>query len=102
LTANVGVRAAVVLLDVGLEVVRLGDRPETWRQHREGGECHVIAVVTNLSRIVVLRRRHDLGSRLPHRVTDQTLGVAVVFLVLGTSPVLNIVAIVLHDPVDAA
>jgi hypothetical protein len=28
---NVGVGAAVVLLDVGLEVVEVGDRPETWR-----------------------------------------------------------------------
>jgi hypothetical protein len=28
---NVGVGAAIVLLDVGLEVVGVGDRPETWR-----------------------------------------------------------------------
>jgi hypothetical protein len=31
-----GTGAAVVLLDVGLEVVGVGDRPETWRQCGEG------------------------------------------------------------------
>jgi hypothetical protein len=39
------------------------------------------------------------------RVGHQTLGVAVVFLVLGTSPVLDVVALALltlHDPMDAA
>jgi hypothetical protein len=35
-------------------------------------------------------------------VTNQTLGVAVVFLVPGTSSVLDVVALALHDLVDAA
>jgi hypothetical protein len=77
---------------------------EMWRQRREGGECHFITVVTDLSRIIVLRCNHDLGSRLSCRVTDRTLMVAVVFLVLGTPPVLDVVALALlalHDPVDA-
>jgi hypothetical protein len=39
------------------------------------------------------------------RVGHQTLGVVVVFLVLGTSPVLDVVAfalLTLHDPMEAA
>jgi hypothetical protein len=102
---NVGVRATVVLLDVGLEVVGLGDQPETWRQRREGGECHVIAAIADLSRIVVPHRDHNLESRKPRRITGWTLGVAVVFLVQGTSLILDVVVLVLltlHDPMDAA
>jgi hypothetical protein len=48
---------------------------------------------------------HDLGSRLAVRVRDRTLSVAVVRLVLGTSPVLDVVAIAfftLHDAMDGA
>jgi hypothetical protein len=96
---DVGVGATVILLDVGFEVVGVCDRPETWRQHGEGGKSHVVATVTDLS------RGHDLRSRLPCRVTDRTLRVAVVFLVLGAPPVLDVVALALlalHDPVDAA
>jgi hypothetical protein len=77
---------------------------ETWCQRREGAKSHVIATVTDLSRIVVLRRSHDLGSRLPREITNRTIRVAVVFLVLGASPVLDIVAftlLALHDLVDA-
>jgi hypothetical protein len=102
---DVGVGAVVVLLDVGLEVVRVGDRPKTWRQHREGGDCHVITSVADLSRVVTPCRGHDLGSRLSVWVGYRTLGAAVVFLILGTSPVLDVVALALlalHDPVDAA
>jgi hypothetical protein len=101
---DVGVRATVVLLDVGLEVVGVCDRPETWRQRREDGECHVIAVVADLSYNIVLHRSHDLISRLSRWVTDRTLRVATVFLVLGTPPVLDVMALALlalHDPVDA-
>jgi hypothetical protein len=102
---NVGVGAAVVLLDVELEVFRVGDRPETWRQRGEGGDRHVVAVVADLSRIVIPRCSHDLGSKLSARVTDRTLGVAVFGLVLDTPSVLDIVAfalLALHDTVDAA
>jgi hypothetical protein len=102
---DVGVGAAIILLDVGLEVVGVGDRPEAWRQRGEGGDCHVIAAVADLSRTVIPRCSHDLGSRLSVRVTDQTLGVAVFGLVLGTLPILDVVAFALlafHDPVDAA
>jgi hypothetical protein len=102
---NVGVGVAVVLLDVGLEVVEVGDRPEMWRQCREGGECHVVAAVTDLSRIITSCQGHDLGSRLAVWVGHRTLEVAVVFLVLGMLLVLNIMTLMLlalHDPVDAA
>jgi hypothetical protein len=76
-----------------------------WRQHREGGERHVVAAVADLSCIVVLRRSHNLGSRLLRRVTDRTLRVVVVLLILGMPLVLDIVALTLlalHDLVDAA
>jgi hypothetical protein len=102
---DVGVGAAVVLLDVRLEVVGVCNRPDMWRQRREGGERHVIAAVSDLRCIVVLRRSHNLGPRLPRRVTDWTLRVVVVFLILGTPLVLDIVALTLlalHDLVDAA
>jgi hypothetical protein len=59
----------------------------------------------DLSRIVVLRHSHNLGSRMSHRVTDHTLGVAMFGFVLGTPLVLDVVAfalLALHDPVDAA
>jgi hypothetical protein len=61
--------------------------------------------VADLSCVVVLHRSHDLGSRLPLRVTNRTLRVTVVFLVLGTSLVPDVMALALlalHDPVDAA
>jgi hypothetical protein len=48
---------------------------------------------------------HNLRSRLTVRVRDRTLKVAVVCLVLGTPPVLDVVAIALfalHDPMDGA
>jgi hypothetical protein len=102
---DVGVRATAVLLDVGLEVVGVCDRPETWCQHGEGGESHVVATISDLSRIIVLRRSHNLRSRLPCRITDRTLRVSVVFLVLGAPPVLDIMALALlalHDLVDVA
>jgi hypothetical protein len=71
----------------------------------EGRDRHVVAVVANLSRVVVPCCGHDLRSRLTVRVGHWTLGVAVVCLVLGTPPVLGIMAfvlLVLHDPVDTA
>jgi hypothetical protein len=71
----------------------------------KGGDCHVVAAVADLSRVITPCRGHDLRSRLTVRFGNQTLGVTVVFLVLGTSPVLNVVALALlalHDLVDAA
>jgi hypothetical protein len=94
----------VVLLDVGLEVVGACDRPETWRQRREGSKSHVVTTVADLSHIIVLRRDHDLRSRLSCRVTDQTLRVAIVFLVLGAPPVFYVMVLgllALHDRMDA-
>jgi hypothetical protein len=95
---------AVVLLDVGLEVVGVGDRSKTWGQHGESGDCHVVTTVADLIHIVVPRRGHDLGSGPPVWVGYRTLEVAVVFLILGTSPVLDVMTLALlalHDPVDA-
>jgi hypothetical protein len=92
-------------LDDGLEVVGEGDRPKTWRQHREGDDCHVVATVADLSHAVVLCRGHNLGFGPPVWVGYRTLGVAVVFLVLGMLPVFDVEALALlalHDPVDAA
>jgi hypothetical protein len=102
---DVGVGATVVLLDVWLEVVRVVDRSETWCQRREGSDCHVVAIVADLGGSIVLCWGHDLGSRLAVRVRDRTLSVAVVRLVLATSPVLDVVAIAfftLHDAMDGA
>jgi hypothetical protein len=62
-------------MDVGLEVVGVCDRPETWCQRGEGSKSHVVATVADLSRIIVLLHGHDLRSRLSCRVTDRTLGV---------------------------
>jgi hypothetical protein len=101
---DVGVRAAVILLDVGLEVVGVGNRPKTWRQRGEGGDGLVITAVADLSRVIVQCCSHDLGSRLLVRVTNRTLGMAVFGLVLGTPPVLDVMVFVLlalHDSVDA-
>jgi hypothetical protein len=92
---DVRVRVVIVLLDVGLEVVGVGDRSETWCQHREGGDCNFVAAVTDLSRVIIPCRGHDLRSRLMVQVGNQILSVAVVFLVLGTSLVLDVVALTL-------
>jgi hypothetical protein len=54
---------------------------------------------------VDLHGGHDLGSRLTILVRDRTLRLAVVHLVLGASPVLDIVTIMLftlHDAMDGA
>jgi hypothetical protein len=102
---DVGVGAAVVLLDVRLEVVGVGDRSETWCQRGEGGDRHVVVVVADLDYDVVLCCNHDLRSRLTVWVRDRTLRVVVVCLVLGMPLVLDVVAIALfalHDPMDAA
>jgi hypothetical protein len=102
---DVGVGAAVVLLDVGLEVVGVGDRSETWRQRGKGRDLHVVVVVADLSRVIIPRCGHDMRSRLVVRVRHRTLGVAVVCLVLGTPPVLDVVVfavLAVHDPVDTA
>jgi hypothetical protein len=102
---DVGVRAAVVLLDVWLEVVKVGDRSETRRQHREGGDGHVVDVVSDLGGTFILHGGRDLGSRLAILVRDRTLRVAVVRFILGTSPILNVVTIAiftLQDAVDDA
>jgi hypothetical protein len=63
---------------------------------------HVVAAVADLSRIIVPRCGHDLRSRLTVRVGHWTLEVAVVRLVLGTPPVLDVMAFALHDLVEAA
>jgi hypothetical protein len=71
----------------------------------EGGDCHVVATVADLSHVVAPCRGHNLGSRSLVWVGYRTLRVAIVFLVLGTLPVLDIVVVTLlalHDPVDAA
>jgi hypothetical protein len=49
---DVGVRAAVILLDVWLEIVRVGDRSETRRQRGEGSDGHVVAIASDLDQIV--------------------------------------------------
>jgi hypothetical protein len=54
----------VVLLDVWLEVVGVSDRSEMWCQRGEGSDHHVIAIVTDLDRDVILCCGHDLGSGL--------------------------------------
>jgi hypothetical protein len=102
---NVGVGATVVLLYVRLEVVGVGDRPETWHQRGEGHDPNAIAVVADLSRVIVPRNDHNLRSRLTVRVGHWTLGVVVVSLVLGTPPVLDVMTfalLALHDLVDTA
>jgi hypothetical protein len=58
-----------------------------------------------MSNVVAPCRGHDLGSGPSVWVGYRTLGVVVVFLILGTSLVLDVVALALlalHDPVDAA
>jgi hypothetical protein len=96
-----GVRAVVILLDVRLEVVRVGDRSETRGQCGEGGDGHVVVVVSDLGGTLILRGGHDLGPGLVILVRDRILRVVVVCLVLGTSPVLDIVAIMLFTLCDA-
>jgi hypothetical protein len=102
---DVVVRAAVVLLDVWLVVVGVGDRLETWCQHGEGSDSHIVALVSDLGGTLVLCGGHDLGSGLAILVRDRTLRVVIVRLVLGTLPVLDVVAIaifMLHDVMDGA
>jgi hypothetical protein len=97
------VGAAVVLLDVWLEVVGVVDRSETWCQRGEGSDRHIFVVVSDLGSTIVLCGGHDLGSGLAIQVRDRTLRVAIVYLVLSTSPVLDVVAItifMLHDAMD--
>jgi hypothetical protein len=55
----------VVLLDVPLEVVGVGDRSETRRQSGEGGDGHVVDVVSDLDDTFILRgaTTWDLGWR---------------------------------------
>jgi hypothetical protein len=102
---NVVVGAAVILLDIWLEVVGVGDRSETWCHRGESGDRHVVTFVTDLGGDVVLCCGHDLRSGLAVRVRYRTLRVAVIFFVLGTSHVLDVVVIAffaLHDPMDGA
>jgi hypothetical protein len=47
--SGVGTRATVVLLDVRLEVVRVGHRPKVRIQRLEGGNVHVIVGGSGLS-----------------------------------------------------
>jgi hypothetical protein len=58
-----------------------------------------------LSSVIVLRCGHDLRSRLTVRVRDRTPRMAVICLVLGMPPVLDVVALVifaLHDLMNDA
>jgi hypothetical protein len=71
---DVGVGAVVVLLDVRLEVVWVGNRSETRRQRGEGGDGHVVAVVSDLGSTLILRGSHNLGSGLAILVRDRTSG----------------------------
>jgi hypothetical protein len=76
-----------------------------WCQRGEGSDRHVVAVVADLGSDVVLCCGNDMGSRLVVRVRYRTVGVAVIRLVLSTSPVFDVVAIAfftLHDPMDGA
>jgi hypothetical protein len=91
----------VVLLAVWLEVVGAGDRSETWCQHGEGSDGHIVTVVSDLGSTLVLRWGHDLGSGLAVLVRDRTLRVAVICLVLSTLPVLDVVAIAIYTIHDA-
>jgi hypothetical protein len=101
LTTRCWCRSAVVLLDVELEVVRLGDRSETRGQHREGGDVHVVATISDLGAASTMCRSHDLGSGLVIHVRNRTFKVSVVRLVLGTSPVLKVMAVALLKFDDA-
>jgi hypothetical protein len=49
-------------LDVRLEVVGVGDRPEARRQRGESGDGHVVAVVSDLGNTFILCGGHNLGS----------------------------------------
>jgi hypothetical protein len=100
---DVGVGATVVLLDVRLEVVKVGDRSETGHQRGEGSDGHVVSVASDLGGTLVLCGGHDLGPMLAILVRDRSLRVAVIRLVLGASSVLDVMAIALfthHDAVD--
>jgi hypothetical protein len=58
-----------------------------------------------LSRVIISRCGHDLRSRLTVWVRDRTLRMAVICIVLGTLPVLDVVALAffaLHDPMNGA
>jgi hypothetical protein len=102
---DVRVGVAIVLLDVRLEVVGVGDRPETRCQRREGGDGHVITVVSDLGSAFIFSQGPQPGILLMILVRDRTLRVAVARLVMGTLPVLDVVAIALftlHDVMDGA
>jgi hypothetical protein len=54
---DVGVEGDVVLLDVRLDIVGVGDRSEMWCQR---GDHHVVAAVADLSFDIVLCCSHNL------------------------------------------
>jgi hypothetical protein len=58
---DVGVRAAIVLLDVRLEVVGVGHRPTARSQRGEGGDGYVVSIISGLSTAFALRRGDNLG-----------------------------------------
>jgi hypothetical protein len=92
-------------LDVRHEVVRVGDRSKTRGQRTEGGDGHVIAVTSDLGAALIWCGGHNLGSRLAILVRNRTLRVAVVRLVLGTSHVLDVIAVTLltlHDAMSGS
>jgi hypothetical protein len=100
---DVGVRAVIILLDVCLEVIGVGEGSEARGQRGKSGDGHVVAAIPGLGATLALCRGNGLGSRLVIRIWDRALWVAVVCLVLGMSPVLDVVAIallMLHDAMD--
>jgi hypothetical protein len=87
----------------GLKLSGVGDRSEARGQHGESGDGHVVTVVSDLGATSALCRGDDLGPGLAIWVWDWTLWVSVVRLVLGTSHVLDVVAVALlalHDAMD--
>jgi hypothetical protein len=100
---DVGFGVTIVLLDVRLEVVGVGDQSETRCQCGEGNDGHVVANVSDLGGTLVLCEGHNLRPGLVIQVRDWSLRVVVIRPVLGTSSVLDVVTITLftlHDAVD--
>jgi hypothetical protein len=59
-----GVRTTIILLDVRLEVVGVGDRSEARGQCRESSDGHVVAAVPDMGAASASHRGNGLGSGL--------------------------------------